>query len=204
MIAAAQSLALKELAEKYSLTLAQVVGLGAGLYFEYFRRPAASPTHFITGLDRSLENALACRRRALESDYVKTIHSALCENARKFNLDRAPTIALMGMELLAEELPQFERIEDWRTCVSDMANTILETRALYRFTYVDFLRESAPHFASAQSLAEQLRDIADEWNSFAQQLNQAERDPSQLERASRMLRRLAFREEHFWGKVLDL
>lgn len=204
MIAATQSLALEELAQKYALPLAQVVGLGAGLYFEYFRRPAASPTHFITGLDRSLENTLATRERALESDYAETIHNALCENAYKFNLDRAPTIALMGMELLAEELPQFERIEDWRICVSGMAHTILETRALYRLTYVDFLKESAPYFAPAQSLADQLSDIADEWNSFAQRLLQTAHDSAQLERASRMLRRLAFREEHFWGKVLDL
>lgn len=192
---------LQALALEYSVVPALALGLGAGLYFEYFRRHRISPTHFVAALHRDLEKNLAARYALFVRDPRAACRDALRQNALWFNLDRAPTTALLGMEMLAEELPHYETIADWRSSLNNMAQTIRETDALYRFTYAEFLDEIAPQVPRAPFLAQQLREIAGEWSSFAEQLPSAVL-PMQLERASRLLRRIAFREEHFWGIVL--
>lgn len=179
-------------------------GLGAGLYFEYFRRPRESPSRFVVGLNRHLDAQLAARIAEYQNgDARAAVRAALHENARLFNLDRAPTTALMGMEMLAEQLADFADIPDWQTCLRDMREEITTTGSCYRRTYGLFLQE-VQSSVEIQELGCELADIADEWDALAAQFTRALHDWGELEQAGRLLRRLAFREEHFWGKVLDL
>lgn len=187
-----------------NLSLAMRFGLGAGLYFEYFRRPDQTPSHFIVSLNRNLDRNLAVRiEMYANGDPRAAVHDALQENALLFNLDRAPTTALMGMEMLAEQLADFARISNWRASIQEIGAEITTTGSCYRRIYMAFLREIQPLFDTV-GVCEELSEIADEWDKLAQQLTMALDDPTQLERASQLLRRLAFREEHFWGNVLDL
>ncbi len=179
-------------------------GLGAGLYFEYLQRPNEFPSHFIISFNRDLDVTLPARIRTYQNGSARqTVRDALRENALLFNLDRAPTTALMGMEMLAEQLTDFERIPDWQTCLSDMREEITATGSCYRRLYLLFLQE-IESLIETQSLCHELSEIADEWDALAAHFTVAMNDSSQLERASRLLRRLAFREEHFWGKVLEV
>ena len=188
--------------EKFSIPLR--FGLGAGLYFEYFRRPNKSPSHFIIGFNRNLDANLAARIAQTQKGNARdAIHDALRENALLFNLDRAPTTALMGMEMLAEQLADFQTIPDWQTCLRDMRVEITATDSAYRRIYLSFLQEIQT-LVNTTNLWTELSQIADEWDALAAQFTLAMNDSSQLERASRLLRRIAFREEHFWGKVLAL
>lgn len=180
------------------------LGLGAGVYFEYYRRPTPEPTRFITGLNRATGALLAQRIEHYASAPEAAVRAALHENALWFNLDRQPTTALLGMEMLAEELIYYDTVPDWRISFQAMARVILETGALYRRTFITFLNEVA-HLVVMHGVASELQEIADEWTRFGTYLEEcAERaNASSFEQASRMVRRLAFREEHFWGKVLD-
>ncbi|MBI4670055.1 MAG: DUF4872 domain-containing protein [Chloroflexi bacterium] len=191
-------------AAKKNLSVPLRFGLGAGLYFEYFRRPQESPSHFIVGFNRNLDTHLATRIAAFQNgDTRQVVRAALRENALWFNLDRAPTTALLGMEMLAEQLADFARIPNWRTCLNDMREEITATGSCYRRVYWLFLKE-IQSLVETEKLCRELSEIADEWDALAAQFARARNDAFQLERASSLLRRLAFREEHFWGKVLDL
>ncbi|HZQ08388.1 MAG TPA: DUF4872 domain-containing protein [Anaerolineae bacterium] len=196
---------LDELAEGHALSPALALGLGAGVYFEYFRRPQPSPTHWISGIHRCLRDTLTARTIHYKQSPQAALREALRENALWFNLDRAPTTALLGMEMLAEELAHYQAIADWRECLLGMSEEILANNALYRRMYVAFLNEATQHLSPLQSLISELDEVADAWNSFAAHLQQTAQasNPPELEHASRLLRRLAFREEHFWGTVLD-
>ncbi len=188
--------------EKFSIPLR--FGLGAGLYFEYFRRPNDLPSHFIIGFNRHLNTNLTARSAQYQNGNARdAIRDALRENALLFNLDRAPTTALMGMEMLAEHLADFQMIPDWQTCLRDMHVEITATDSCYRRIYLSFLQEIQT-LVDATNLITELSEIADEWDALASQITLARNDSAQLERASRLLRRIAFREEHFWGQVLDL
>lgn len=180
------------------------LGLGAGVYFEYFRQPNGSPSRFISGLHRDLEKTLAMRVGVWSNDPRSALRDAIRENALWFNLDRAPTNGLLGMEMLAEDLPHLDALTDRRECVTQMARTIQISHALYREIYATFLKQCSPHYPDAANLAPALHQIAGEWHEFAIELDATAHDSSRLERAGRMLRRLAFREEHFWGNVLEL
>lgn len=180
------------------------LGLGAGVYFEYYRRPTPEPTRFITGLNRATEAVLVKRMEHYASAPEAAVRAALHENALWFNLDRQPTTALLGMEMLAEELIYYDTVPDWRIAFHGMARVILETGALYRRTFVSFLNEVA-HFVVGDDAVSELQEIAGEWTRFGTYLEECAGPTSvpSFEQASRMVRRLAFREEHFWGKVLD-
>lgn len=186
-----------------TLSIPLCFGLGAGLYFEYIQRPNASPSRFIIGINRNLKAALESRASAFSSDTERILRAALRENALLFNLDRAPTTALLGMEMLAEQLADFQKIPDWQICLREMRAEIAQTGSCYRRIYLMFLREIQP-FGYTIELCSELSEIADEWDGFAAQLAETLNDAFQLERASRMLRKIAFREEHFWGKVMEL
>lgn len=181
------------------------LGLGAGVYFEYYRRPSPAPTRFITGLNRATAETLAQRMRQYATAPQAALRAALHENALWFNLDRQPTTALLGMEMLAEELVYYDTFPDWRVSFQAMARAVLDSGALHRHTYVSFLQESS-HFIAAQEFATELQEIADGWVQFGTYLDECAASVSapSFEQASRLVRRLAFREEHFWGKVLDL
>lgn len=196
---------LKSLARAYEISPALALGLGAGVYFEYFRRPQPAPTRSITGLNRVMDTALAARLSQFHTAPRKAARAALHENALWFNLDRQPTTALLGMEMLAEELVYYDTLPDWRVSFQAMARAILDGDALYRRAYASFLQEMS-RYLETQTVTTELLEIADEWSQFAMYLEQSAVSERALsfEQASRLVRRLAFREEHFWGKVLDL
>lgn len=187
-----------------NLSVPLAFGLGAGLYFEYFTRAHETPSRFFIGFNRNCLERFNARRETFQHGAARQIvREALRENALQFNLDRAPTTALMGMEMLAEQLADFSTIPDWKICLREMRAEITGTDSCYRRTYLQFLHEVSTHLAT-QSLCAELDEIADEWDALAAQLTSALQDATQLESAARKLRRIAFREEHFWGKVLDL
>lgn len=189
---------------KSELSLPLKFGLGAGLYFEYFQTPHGSPSRRISGINRNLATNLNARiARYQSADAAHVLRQALQENALLFNLDRAPTAALMGMEMLAEHLSDFATVSDWQAGILGLTNEIRSTNALYRETYLQFLQEIGSQLDTAE-LTTELSEIVQEWNAFAEQLADSLHDAAQLEHASRMLRRLAFREEHFWGNVLQV
>lgn len=185
------------------LSLPLQFGLGAGLYFEYFRRLNQSPSHFAIGFNRNLDRMLSERIKEYKHGNArKAVRDTLTENALLFNLDRSPTTGLMGMEMLAEELAGFETILDWQTCISDLEAEITATGSCYRRVYLGFLEEIQP-LIETKTLVAELTEIAEEWDALAARFAQAVNDSTELDGASRSLRRIAFREEHFWGHVLD-
>ncbi len=181
------------------------LGLGAGVYFEYYRRPTPAPTRFITGLNRVVQATLAQRAPQYAATPKDAVRAALHENALWFNLDRQPTTALLGMELWAEELAYYDALPDWRVSLQAMARTILDSGALYRRSYLEFLQTSAP-LVPTRAAQQELSEIVNEWMQLAICLQDcaASAAAPALETPSRLVRRLAFREEHFWGKVLEL
>jgi hypothetical protein len=136
--------------------------------------------------------------------------TALRDNALGMNLDRAPHQAIMGMELLAEDFENWGDAPDWRWCAK-FGYQIIEVRGtgggLFRKMYAQFLREAdeLDERLRAAKLAETMDSIANEWSEFARLLQRiaAEQDRAAFADASRAIRRLAMREENFWGKVLD-
>lgn len=156
------------------------------------------------GFNRNLDTVLAARLAHLQNrDAREAVLDALHENALLFNLDRAPTTALMGMEMLAEQLAEWDSIPDWRACLAAMRDDIVATNSFYRGTFLLFLKEIRAYVDTTELCAE-LTEIVADWDTLAAQFALAIHDLQQLENAGRQLRRLAFREEHFWGKVLDL
>ncbi len=184
-----------------------VFGLGAGIYFEYYRRPGDSPSRFFTGHNRQLEQELDSRvAEFLNGDRREAIVSALRTNALAMNIDRSPVAGVMGMELFAEELENWATLPDWEACAREAARTIEDTGSLYRRRYVQFLREASECFDPVRRLLVPLREIAGEWDILAAKLRMvAIPDPEEgFTHAGRLLQRLAAREEHFWGELIEL
>lgn len=197
--------ALETAAAQAQLTPALALGLGAGVYFEYFRRPSGSPTHWIGGLRPGWRTTLDARLVQFRRAPTNALRAALRENALWFNLDRAPTTALLGLEMFAEELDHFNLYGDWVACLRDIGAAISTQDALFRRRYCGFLNEITYCLNWAAAAEQELAAIADEWDALAQWLLDTANagEASSLERASRLTRRLAFREEHFWGSILD-
>ncbi len=196
---------LDTLAEQFGISPARALGLGAGLYFQYFRRPQPSPTHWVEGLNPNIRAALGQRIEKYRLSPESAIKDILRENALWFNLDRAPTTGLLGMEMLAEELPHFDTIADWRVCLDTLAKTIDNTDSLHRRTFAKFLNEVASQFNSARIFEQELDSIANDWDTFSANLRATanRNDSANFEALSRQIRRIAFREEHFWGTILE-
>jgi hypothetical protein len=202
---ASETGALAVLAARQEITPSLIVGLGAAVYFEYYRRAEPPPSHYISALRRNFEQTLEVRLAEYRVTPHAAVRAALMENARWFNLDRAATTALLGMEMLAEELPEYHSIPDWQACFQEMAETINCTNALHRRTLVTFLRDVALYIPEACACADELDGIASEWRRLATHLTETVQlgGGSRFEQASRWLRRLALREEHFWGTILE-
>ena len=136
--------------------------------------------------------------------------AALRDNALAMDLDRAPHQAIMGMELLAEDFENWADAPDWALC-SKFGYQNVEVRGtgggFFRKMYAQFLREveAMDERLCAAQLAETMEQIADEWSAFGRLLRRIamEQDRAMFADASRAIRRLAMREENFWGKVLD-
>jgi hypothetical protein len=156
------------------------------------------------------------RRRASATDAVI---AALRDNALAMDLDRAPHQGVMGMEMLAEDFENWADAPDWGLCAKFGYQNV-EVRGtgggFFRKMYAQFLREveDPAKFAwvetmeerwRAAQLAETMEQIAEEWSTFGRLLQRiaAEQDRAAFADASRAMRRLAMREENFWGKVLD-
>jgi len=145
--------------------------------------------------------------------------AALRENALGMNLDRAPHHGITGMELLAEDFGNWGDAPDWKWCAK-FACQLIDGRGsgggFFRKMYTEFLREITNPAQSmwaealyerlrAAQLAETMESIANEWSEFARRLQHiaTKQDRAAFADASRAIRRLAMREENFWGKVLD-
>ncbi len=162
---------------------------------------------------------LAIRPTLRRASATDAVIAALRDNALAMDLDRAPHQAIMGMELLAEDFENWADAPDWTLC-SKFGYQNVEVRGtgggFFRKMYAQFLREveDPAKFAwvetmnerlRAAQLAETMEQIADEWSAFGRLLQRiaAEQDRAAFADASRAMRRLAMREENFWGKVLD-
>ncbi len=190
-----------------ALSPALAFGLGAGVHFEYFLRLNVSPSHFFIGHNRNLSQELDTHLREFtRGNPHRALLSALRANAWLMNLDRSSNSAIMGMELVADDFENWANAPDWAECARHAAATINETESLHRRLYLRFLEENASALPSARALGEMLQEIADEWDALGVILD-AIADASSdcgFAQASRMMRRLALREEHFWGRVLEI
>jgi hypothetical protein len=126
------------------------------------------------------------------------------------NLDRAPHQAVMGMETLFEDFEQWGSAPDWGICARFGYQNI-EVRGtgggFFRKLYAQFLRqaEQLDGDLRAAHLAETMEEIASEWTALGSILQRVakEKDPALFKDASHATRRLAMREENFWGRVLN-
>ncbi|MBI5653136.1 MAG: DUF4872 domain-containing protein [Chloroflexi bacterium] len=131
------------------------------------------------------------------------VRAALRDNARAMVMDRAPHFGVMGMETLAEDFETWGDAPDWVVCTRFGFQNI-EVRGtgggFFRALYAQFLRD-----ANFPELGATMDEIANEWSAFARLLKQIadEKNRARLGEASRAIRRLAMREENFWGRVLD-
>ncbi len=183
-----------------------ILGLGAGVYFEYMTRPNNSPTRRISGLNRALEQELELALPRFEKGPpAASIATALRTNALAMDLDRSHYTALMGMELLAEDFENWPQAPDVRECAVRAAAEIDATESLYRGCYVRFLEEASEWYPAAGRLAPALQEISSGWDALALLLRGIAREQAgaSFGRASSMVRRLALLEENFWGAILD-
>ncbi len=142
---------------------------------------------------------------------VTAMRAALRTNALEMNLDRAPHRAIMGMEMLAEEFADWGDAPDWAWCAR-FGYQIIERRGtgggFFRKMYADYMRQVERLDAElrAANLSATMDEIAGEWTGLALQLKRVseEKDRALFRDAARMIRRIAFREENFWGRVMDL
>jgi hypothetical protein len=156
------------------------------------------------------ELEIVSRRSSAGVTLRDAIRAALRDNALGMNLDRAPHFAVMGMETLAEDFENWSDYSDWDACARFGYQNI-EVRGtgggFFRKMHAQFLREAEALDGAlrAARLAETMEDIAREWSAFAQLLKRIadEKNAALFSDASRAMRRLAMREENFWGKVLD-
>ncbi len=139
------------------------------------------------------------------------IYAALRANALGMNLDRAPYLGIMGMEALAEDFPNWADAPDWEICAR-AGYQLIEVRgtggSLFRKLYAQFLREAQAldERLRAENLAEAMEEIASEWSALANVMQSIAKDKERgrFREAGRAMRRLAMREENFWGRVLNL
>ena len=181
-------------------------GLGEGAFFECFRREKSSPSRFFIGYNRKLEINLAGRAEAfLRGDRMSAVLSALGGNALAMNVDRSPVAGVMGMELFAEELENWSELPDSGVCARRAASTISATGSLYRRWLLEFVQVAAEWLNPAAGLVITLEEIAAEWDGLRQTLESPGSEAgTDFAAAGRALQRLAAREEHFWGQVLDI
>jgi len=156
------------------------------------------------------DNWLVIRPALPRVPLVEAIRVALHDNALGMNLDRAPHRAIMGMETLAEDFENWADAPDWEWCAR-FAYQIIERRGTgggaFRKLYAAYLRqaETLDETMRTARLAETMADLADAWSAFAALLKKiSEGDRAGFAEASRAIRRLALREENFWGRVMDL
>lgn len=154
---------------------------------------------------------LAVKPTPTPRSLADAIRMALRDNALGMNLDRAPYLGIMGMESLAEDFENWAAAPDWGLAAR-FAYQNIEVRGtgggFFRKMYAQFLREAEevdPRLRDAK-LADAMEEIAGEWTTLGGILQEIseEQDPGRFQEAARAIRRLAMREENFWGRVLNL
>lgn len=138
------------------------------------------------------------------------MRSAIIENARKMLLGDRGRGGVENILEWAGDLPFWpERAHDWVWCVR-FAYQVIERRGtgggFFRRLYAGFLREveaALPEAAQA-GLAEEMAGIAQTWTDLAFRLKtiSEEQDPTALEEVASPFRKLALREQHFYGRAL--
>ncbi len=139
------------------------------------------------------------------------VRHALRANALGMNLDRAPHQGIMGMESVAEDLSRWGDLPDWEVCAR-FAYQNIEVRGtgggMFRKMYAEYLQQVEPldQELQAAGLAALMSELADEWSALGSlfQRTAVEGGRSLFQDAGRAMRRLAAREEYFWGRVLKL
>jgi hypothetical protein len=112
------------------------------------------------------------------------------------------------METLAEEFEDWAESADWVWCAR-FTYQMIERRGtgggFFRKIYAAYLREAEELIPALQSahLAEAMAEIAGEWTELAGLLKRIseEQDARGFAEAARRMKRLAGREESFWGRV---
>lgn len=135
---------------------------------------------------------------------------ALRANALGMVIDRAPHTGVMGMETLAEDFQNWNKSADWEFCARFGYQNI-DVRGtgggFFRKMYAQFLRqaEAPSEIVRVGKFADQMTAIANEWSQFGGLLKRIadEKNAALFTEASNAVRRLAMREENFWGQVLD-
>lgn len=181
-------------------------GLAVPLGFYYHSNDHRSPSRWIAGT--RLDMAASLKRHtdaAPDLDCATLVRTALRENALAMDLDRTHWEAIMGMELLAEDFEAWAARPDAAACARAAAEAIDAPPggALWRGLYTRFARECAAWFAPAAEMAGMLDSVCDDWRALSATLRGESPPGERFPAAGRQIRRLAMREEYFWGRVLD-
>jgi len=140
----------------------------------------------------------------------EAMRAAIVENAHQMLVGDRGRGGIESMLEWAEELPMWPAMaEDWVWCVR-FAYQVIERRGtgggFFRKLYAGFLREvEAVIPAAAEAhLADEMSEIAQTWSELAFLLKEVseEQDPKLLERIAPQVRKLALREQHFYGRAL--
>jgi hypothetical protein len=140
----------------------------------------------------------------------EAMRAAIIENARQMLLGDRGRGGIENMLEWADDLPMWSAMaEDWVWCVR-FAYQVIERRGtgggFFRKLYAGFLREveaAIPDVAEAH-LADEMLEIARTWSELAFRLKEVseEQDPKLLEGIAPQARKLALREQHFYGRAL--
>ena len=190
----------------FTATDAVLFGLAAPLDFIFFANPSQIPSRWFLGTHESIAANLTARLTPANA-LDESVREALLANAQTMAFDHAPNEAILGMEFLAEEIGGWSELSDAEPIAVGIRRTILtEPRggALGRGLYLEFLRDSEKNYAPAGELAQILEPICSEWMRLADLMIESYPVTDKFARASLQVRRIASREEFFWGRVLEL
>ncbi len=140
----------------------------------------------------------------------EAMRSAMIENARRMLKGDRGYGGIENMFEWADELPFWaEQTEDWVWCVR-FAYQVVERRGtgggFFRRLYAQFLQEVETRIPAAAEahLANEMYGIAQNWSDLGMALKQIseEKDPAAMETVAPAARKIALREQHFYGHAL--
>ncbi|NOZ06368.1 MAG: BtrH N-terminal domain-containing protein [Chloroflexi bacterium] len=140
----------------------------------------------------------------------EAMRAAIIENARRMLKGDRGYGGIENMFEWADELPFWpDQTDDWVWCVR-FAYQVIERRGtgggFFRRLYAQFLQEVETQIPAAADahLADEMSDIARNWRDLGMALKQIseEQDPAALESVAPAARKLALREQHFYGHAL--
>lgn len=184
---------------------AYLFGLAAPLDFAYFADPHRVPSHRIVGTHGNILGSLSSLLSG-SRPMDELVRAALEMNAERMAFDRSPNAAILGMESLAEEIADWGSLPDADQIALGIRQAILAGPfggALGRQLYSEFLREATKDLLLPGELSEILEPICGEWVLLAELMDESLLLRERFKRASTHVRRLASREEYFWGRALE-